>query len=513
MRLNFIRSSSILSKFLFVNLIIFLFLGIFTILYLQAIKPNLIKNRSIQHSKVIENISNHLNRLEIEFNKKSVLEFLLSSRFLFQNLDRLQLYDLNFKLIADTNTLDLAKESFVESQKIEETKIGKLEKEKDTKIKNKEKKQSIFNIENFVKEHSKKNNQKLVLGKRINNDFYVITIKSFKKENSTEGYIVISEVANDILVAVTERKNFILRTVFYVTIVIIIFSVILNRYILKPIRVLVQYTKAKKEKDQKIDKVEKYLSRADEVGLLSRSLNEMTEDLYKRINIAETFSSDLTHEIRNPLASLKAASEVLDKTIDNNKRTKLITIIKHDVERIDRLITDYSQMLKDEATFSRAEMKKIDLTNVLNSVTEDFNNDLSNLNKKIIVKVISNGLNGKKPIIYGVESKIEQVIANILDNSISFSYPDSEILIFCKLIDNKIELTFEDEGPGFNEKKIDKVFSRFYSNRPEKFGEHSGLGLNIVKNIVELHGGIISASNKDNGKKGARIKIILPIYK
>ena len=166
--------------------------------YLKAIKPNLVENRSHQHINIINNTTDHIKRLNVKFTKKSLTEFLLSTRFLFQNLDRLQLYDLNFKLIADTNTLDLAKESFVESQKIEETKIGKLEKEKDTKIKNKEKKQSIFNIENFVKEHSKKNNQKLVLGKRINNDFYVITIKSFKKENSTEGYIVISEVANDI---------------------------------------------------------------------------------------------------------------------------------------------------------------------------------------------------------------------------------------------------------------------------------------------------------------------------
>ena len=115
-----------------------------------------------------------------------------------------------------------------------------------------------------------------------------------------KGYIIVSEIANDILIAVDERKNFILRTVFSVAIVILIFSVFLNKYILKPIRSLVLYTKAIKEKDVKIDKHEKYLFRKDEVGQLSRSLNEMTEDLYKRINIAETFSSDLAHEIRNP---------------------------------------------------------------------------------------------------------------------------------------------------------------------------------------------------------------------
>ena len=109
---------------------------------------------------------------------------------------------------------------------------------------------------------------------------------------------------------------------------------------------------------------------------MSRSLNEMTEDLYKRISVAESFSSDLTHEIRNPLTSLKGAAEVLEDTSDSEKRKKLIKVIGHDVERIERLITDYSQMLKDEATLSRTKMKKIDLTGVVNSVVEYFNSDL-----------------------------------------------------------------------------------------------------------------------------------------
>ena len=111
----------------------------------------------------------------------------------------------------------------------------------------------------------------------------------------------------------------------------------------------------------------------------------MTEDLYKRINIAETFSSDLAHEIRNPLTSLKGASEVLENTDDENKK-KLIKVISHDVERIERLITDYSQMLKDEASLSRTKMKKLIYPNVVNSVVEDFNSDLLNSNKNIKIK-------------------------------------------------------------------------------------------------------------------------------
>ena len=280
--------------------------------------------------------------------------------FLFQNLDRVQLYDLNSNLLADTDTLDLVQDIFVISKDVKETPIDKSDEDININESPKVTKASTFNTESYVRNYSKQKdiNDKLVISETINNNFYVMTINSVMVDGENKGYIIVSEIANDILVAVDERKNFILRTVFSIALVILIFSVFLNKYILKPIRVLVLYTKAIKEKDQKIDKHEKYLLRKDEVGQLSRSLNEMTEDLYKRIDIAETFSSDLAHEIRNPLTSLKGASEVLENTADSEKRKKLIKVISHDVERIERLITDYSQMLKDEASLSRAKNEK-----------------------------------------------------------------------------------------------------------------------------------------------------------
>jgi len=515
MRSNFLISSSILRKFLIFNLVIFLFLGIFTFLYLKAIKPNLVQNRSEQHARIIDNTSDHINRLNIQFTKESVTEFLLSTRFLFQNLDRVQLYDLNLNLLADTDTLDLAQDIFTRSESVQETSIDESDEQLNVSENSSKIKTNTYSTENLLKNYSRKKNidSKLIIGETINNNFYVITINSVNVEGKNKGYIVVSEIANDILVAVDERKNFILRSVFFVALVILIFSVFLNKYILKPIRSLVLYTKAIKEKDIKIGKHEKYLLRKDEVGQLSRSLNEMTEDLYKRINIAETFSSDLAHEIRNPLTSLKGASEVLNDTTDNEKRKKLIKVISHDVERIERLITDYSQMLKDEATLSRAKMTKINLSNVINSVVEDFNSDLSNLNKNIKITVDKSKLNGSGLNILGVESKLEQIIANLLDNAVSFSPPNGKISINCDIKKQDIQLIIEDDGPGFNEKNIDKVFNRFYSNRPQKFGEHSGLGLNIVKNIIELHGGSIVASNQGGNKRGARIEVLLPVYK
>ena len=291
MNLNFFSSSSILKKFLIFNLIVFLVLGVFTFLYLNAIKPNLVKNRSKQHSKVIKNTSDHISRFNVKFTKESAIEFLLSTRFLFQNLDRVQLYDLNSNLLADTDTLDLAQDVFVKSLEVQETSIDKLDESLNIN-ENLDKVQSTtFNTENYVKKYSKQKNvnDKLIINETINNNFYVITVNSVSTDGTSKGYIVVSEIANDILVAVDERKNFILRTVFSIALVIFIFSVFLNKYILKPIRSLVLYTKAIKEKDVKIGKHEKYLLRKDEVGQLSRSLNEMTEDFYKRINVAETF--------------------------------------------------------------------------------------------------------------------------------------------------------------------------------------------------------------------------------
>ena len=152
------------------------------------------------------------------------------------------------------------------------------------------------------------------------------------------------------------------------------------------------------------------------------------------------------------------------------------------------------------------------LSKVIDSVVEDFNSDLSNSNKNIKINIINSNANGSKLNVLGVESKLEQILANLLDNAISFSPPNSQISVVCAIKSKDAQLVIEDEGPGFNENNIDKVFNRFYSNRPEKFGEHSGLGLNIVKNIIELHGGSILASNNTEPKKGARIEVLLPIY-
>ena len=274
---------------------------------------------------------------------------------------------------------------------------------------------------------------------------------------------------------------------------------------------LVKYSDSIKKKSTENIDIKKVFVRDDEIGKLTMSIDEMTKELQHRTNRAETFSNDLAHEIRNPLASLKSASELLDKTTEKNESEKLLKIINHDVERIERLITDYSQMLKDEASLSREKMSKINLLEVVNNVVEDFKQDLSNQNKKIDIKIIEkiNSKNGR--FILGIENRLEQVIANLLDNSISFSQENQKIEIGIEETTKNLVMTVKDEGPGFSETSPQKIFKRFYSNRPKSFGKHSGLGLNIVKNIVELHKGTIAASNRLN-TKGAQVKVLLPKF-
>ena len=180
------------------------------------------------------------------------------------------------------------------------------------------------------------------------NNFKLTTIRNVFRDNKNIGYIAVTENANDVRAAIDERKTFIIRTAFAVGIVILIFSFVLNRYLLKPIQNLVNYINQIKDKDHKKINIDNLKNRNDELGLLSKSLDDMTLELQKRISHAENFSTDLVHEIRNPLASLKSASEILNDTKDVNERLKLINILSHDVQRIERLITDYSQILKDE---------------------------------------------------------------------------------------------------------------------------------------------------------------------
>ena len=508
---NFIlKNLSILKKFLFVNLIVFIVIGSATIIYLKTVQPNLIKKKAVNHIQIIDNTIDHIQRLNIKFKVEDIRKFLFSTRFLFQNLDRVILFDNQFNLIGDTDTLDLDPRAFSKKFNVVEEETLDDERKVSKKNKKKAKKKDTTSLKEVLVSYSSSKNfgKPYTYTEETYNQFLLTTIRNVNLDGEHIGYLAISENANEIRAAINERKTFIIRTAFIVAIVILIFSIVLNKYFLKPIKNLVSYTKIIKEKSKQKSNIEILKKRNDEIGALSKSLDDMTNDLYKRINIAENFSTDLVHEIRNPLASLKSASEIISETEDKDKREKLVKILSSDVERIERLITDYSQMLKDEVALSTEKMNKIDLKSIVQSVVDDFNNIyIEKRGIKIHLKIDDNV---KDYIILGIENRIEQILANLLDNAISFSKDNQKVIVEIQKDKNgKVILGVVDQGQGFKEKKLNKIFDRFYSNRPDKFGEHSGLGLNIVKNLVELHGGMIAASNNSD-QIGAKIEISFP---
>jgi len=276
------KSASILKKFLLFNLLVFSVLGLFTFIYLQAIQPNLVNNKSTNHLVVIKNTTDHLQRLNIDFNEKGISTFLLSARFLFQSLDRVQFFNLDGNLIGDTDMLDLDQTVFSRSELIIEENINNS---KTNQINN-----NYGNSINQSLDYYKKikdiilnefEDKPLVIENKIKKDFFVQTLNKVSINKEKVGYILVGEQSNEILVAVKERKDFIIRTVLVLALAILIFSVFLNKYILKPISFLVKYTESIKTKSDQPINIDNFFVRRDEVGKLTQSIHEMTLELQK----------------------------------------------------------------------------------------------------------------------------------------------------------------------------------------------------------------------------------------
>ena len=242
---SFLKNLSILKKFLFINLIIFIFIGSFTIVYLRSIQPSLIKDRTVNHIEIIDNTINHINRLKIKFNEDNIRKFLFSTRFLFQNLDRVIIFNSEFNLIGDTDALDLDPRSFSQRLDVIEMDIvsNNLKKEYEKKeILKKNKQASLSDIlVNYA--DSPDFGKPYTFIQESYEQFLLTTIKNVNDGKNNIGYLVITENANDIRAAINERKIFIIRTALVAAVVILIFSFVLNRYFLKPIKNLVNYTK------------------------------------------------------------------------------------------------------------------------------------------------------------------------------------------------------------------------------------------------------------------------------
>lgn len=260
--------------------------------------------------------------------------------------------------------------------------------------------------------------------------------------------------------------------------------------------------------------------RGDEIGELSLVLRDMTQALRDRMDTIERFAADVSHEIKNPLTSLRSAVETASIIKDEAKREKLMGIIHHDVQRLDRLISDISSASRLDAELSREEMGTVDLTSLLHRIRDAYKQPLARLgsdgnetddhNSKISVLIPADTLTNVR----GNEDRLAQVFGNIVSNALSFSPDNGTVRISVSNQDNKVIVSIEDDGPGIPENKINNIFERFYTERPthEDYGAHSGLGLSISKQIMDAHDGAIYAENildKDDNRIGARFIIEL----
>jgi two-component system, OmpR family, sensor histidine kinase ChvG len=250
--------------------------------------------------------------------------------------------------------------------------------------------------------------------------------------------------------------------------------------------------------------------RGDEVGELSHALREMTGALAARLGAIENFAADVAHEIKNPLTSLRSAVETAERIKDPERQAKLMAVIRDDVDRMDRLITDIASASRLDAELSRTETTPIALAQLCNLLVSLTTAQTTSAPLVLTAPVL------ETLVVRGVESRLMQVLRNLIDNARSFAPPGSSVRLTVQSDDAQARIRVEDDGPGIPENKLEAIFDRFYSERPaqEKFGQHSGLGLSIARQIVEAHGGKIWAENRKNADGaiiGARFTVTLPL--
>lgn len=355
---------------------------------------------------------------------------------------------------------------------------------------------------------------------------YVLTasIPVFSNQN-VSGYILLVSNAEDILEAMYESWLDVFY-IFLITLVIIIFvSIYLSGTIAKPLKLLASATENVRKGKLSAVEIPDLSERNDEIGELSVVLKEMTNALLARMDAIESFASDVAHEIKNPLTSMKSAVETAEKVKKKSDRDKLLNIIRHDIDRLDRLITDISNASRLDAELSRENFENINLVQFLYDVVEiyknpidraatkeipDFGTNSADINDIHIVYKADEALHN----VYGNRLRLTQVMENIISNALSFSKAGGCVYISLEKQTKRSVILVEDQGPGIPEKKLKNVFDRFYSERPsgEDYGKHSGLGLAICKQIIGIHNGLIYAENiydKKNQITGARFVIIL----
>jgi two-component system, OmpR family, sensor histidine kinase ChvG len=299
--------------------------------------------------------------------------------------------------------------------------------------------------------------------------------------------------------------------------VMVVLSFLLAGTIAGPVRRLAESARLVRRRIRTRVEIPDLSHRRDEIGHLSGSLRDMTDALYTRIEAIERFAADVAHELKNPLTSLRSAVETLPLAKSDESRSRLLSVIQHDVKRLDRLISDISDASRLDAEMQRHEAQPINLAKLLTTVVS-----VANERQDDGVTVTLNFEAGR-PFAFtvlGNDSRLGQVIDNLIDNARSFSPAGGTVRVTCRRLKGEIEIVVDDDGPGVPEEAIERIFERFYTHRPHQaFGQNSGLGLSISKHIIEAHGGRIWAENRPSAPAasdeaplvlGARFIVRLP---
>jgi two-component system sensor histidine kinase ChvG len=340
-----------------------------------------------------------------------------------------------------------------------------------------------------------------------------------QRQRNVRGALLLSTQGGDIDQVIISDRNAILQVFAVAAVVMTLLSLLLANAIGEPLRRLSEAAVRVRRRVKSRQEIPDFTDRHDEIGQLSGALRDMTSALYARIDAIGSFAADVAHELKNPLTSLRSAVETLPLARNDASRARLLEVIHHDVRRLDRLITDISDASRLDAELARGETAPVDIANLLQTVV-GMQNGIANQDQAPIRLSIDASVLREPSLVLGHDGRLGQVIINILDNARSFSPPGAEVRVGLRRIAQQLLVTVDDDGPGIPEHALERIFERFYTDRPEHgFGQNSGLGLSISRQIIDAHGGSITATNRlgppaadgEPARLGARFAITLPL--
>jgi two-component system, OmpR family, sensor histidine kinase ChvG len=348
-------------------------------------------------------------------------------------------------------------------------------------------------------------------------DVIVSVAVPVQRFRAVRGALMLSTQGADIDDMVEAERLAILKVFLVAAGVMVVLSILLAGTIAEPVRRLADAAESVRRRIRTRVEIPDFTRRRDEIGHLSGTLRDMTNALYSRIEAIESFAADVAHELKNPLTSLRSAVETLPVAKTDESRARLLNIIQHDVRRLDRLISDISDASRLDAELQRQEAAPVDFAKLLNTLVGVANEVKRDDGVRVTLRFEGGGV--RAFLVPGHDSRLGQVVDNLIENARSFSPPGGTVRVTCRRLKSNIEILVDDDGPGVQMDAFEKVFERFYTDRPHQgFGQNSGLGLSISKQIVDAHGGAIWVENRigtphaDGTPKaaGARFIVRLP---